>query len=303
MQKMCQMGLLIILCLFYTSISVCAGGTDMAKVLPAPACHPDWPMDGNITLFDKDTLFDHINGESELYFPYGFELLAFARYVSKIDPQSAFDADVYKMGSLLDAFGMYANYRRKDDAAVSVGVEGTASASQLLFYQDRYLVRLQASGTANPGPDIFLACARAISEKLPQGKGRPKELDAFNVPFIEQKSIRYIAQSLLGYDFFQKGIVADATLNHEPIQIVMVFETSVEKARKAFDRYSEYLKTAGENIRMTDKQLPVSLKAHDPLYGNVVVEQKGAFVYGAIRLKDDSGTQQLMETLRSMILK
>ena len=301
MQKSYRITLLTILWLLYVPFAVCAVETDIAKALPAPACIEDWPMDGNVTLFDKDTLFDHINGESELYFPYGFEALAFARYVSRNNPQAAFDADIYKMGSLLDAFGMYANYRRKDDVDVNVGAEGTASSSQLLFYQDRYFVRLQASGTTNPGSDIFLACARAISQKLPQNTGRPKELDAFIIPAIERKSTRYIAQSLLGYEYFLKGIVADAILNDEHFQVFLVLENSREAARKAFDRYGEYLKTSDKNVQITRMQHRISLKARDPMYGNVVVEQSGQYIFGAVRVKDTSGAQQLIEKLYKRI--
>jgi hypothetical protein len=288
---------LMILCLLAAPVAVFAAETDIAKALPAPACVAGWPMDGKVALFDKDTLFDRINGESELYFPYGFEALAFARYANKNNPQEAFDADIYKMGSLLDAFGMYANYRRKDDADVSVGAEGTASSSQLLFCQDRYFVRLQASGTANPGADTFLACARAISEKLPSSTGRPRELEAFNIPAVEPKSVRYIAQSLLGYDFFRKGIMADALLNDEKLQVFLVLENSPEAAKKAFDHYGQYLKTSGKHVQLDRRQHGVFLKASDPLYGNVVAEQTGQFIFGAVRVKDVSGAQQLVEKL------
>ncbi|MBI5593371.1 MAG: hypothetical protein HY881_23185 [Deltaproteobacteria bacterium] len=301
MQKNYGITHLIILWILLAPITGYSVETDIAKALPASACFEDWPMDGKVILFDKETLFDHINGESELYFPYGFEVLAFARYVSRNDPQAAFDADIYKMGSLLDAFGMYANYRRKNDADVSVGAEGTASSSQLLFYQDRYFVRLQASGTTNPGPDIFLACARAISQKLPQKTGRPKELEAFTVPGIERKSIRYIAQSLLGYEFFRKGIVADAIVNNDQVLVFLVLENSLDAARKAFDQYGEYLKTSEKNVKIAPMQHHISLKASDPLYGDVVVEQAGQYVFGAVRVKDTSGVQQLIEKLYKRI--
>jgi hypothetical protein len=293
--------ILIVIWFLFAPIAVHAVETDIAKVLPAPACIEDWPMDGKAALFDKDTLFDHINGESELYFPYGFEMLAFARYQNINNPQAAFDADVYKMGSLLDAFGMYANYRRKNDADVNVGAEGTASSSQLLFYQDRYFVRLQASGTANPGPDIFLACARAISEKLPRNTGRPKELEAFMIPAIAPKSMRYIAQSLLGYDFFRKGIVADVILNDEQVQVFLVLENSRQAARKAFDRYGEYLKTSDKNVRITRTPHRISLNAQDPLYGDVVAGLTDRYIFGVVRVKDASGARQLIEKLYKRI--
>ncbi len=288
---------LIIICLLHVPIAALAVEIDISKALPAPACAEGWPMDGKPALFDKDTLFDHINGESELYFPYGFSVLAFARYANSHNPQEAFDADIYKMGSLLDAFGMYANYRRKDDAEVNVGTEGTISSSQLLFYQDRYFVRLQDSGTAPPGPDILLACARAISRKLPRNTGRPSELEVFDIPGIEQKSVRYIAQSLLGYDFFRKGIMAETMLNNEPVQILLITENSVAAARKVFDQYVTVLKTSDKNVRIVRKPHRIFLKATDPLYGNVVVEQADRFIFGAVRVKDISGVQQLIENL------
>ena len=162
-------------------------------------------------------------------------------------------------------------------------------------------MRLQSGGTTNPGSDTFLACALAISQKLPQNTGRPKELEAFIAPAIEPKSMHYIAQSLLGYEFFRKGIVADAVLNNEPFQVFLVLENSREAARKAFDQYGEYLKTSEKNVKIARMPHQISLKATDPLYGNVVVEQAGRFIFGAIRVKDTSGAQQLIEQLDKQI--
>jgi hypothetical protein len=162
-------------------------------------------------------------------------------------------------------------------------------------------VRLQASGTANPGPDIFLACARAISEKLPRNSGRPKELEAFMIPAIAPKSMRYIAQSLLGYDFFRKGIVADVILNDEQVQVFLVLENSRQAARKAFDRYGEYLKTSDKNVRITRTPHRISLNAQDPLYGDVVAGLTDRYIFGVVRVKDASGARQLIEKLYKRI--
>ncbi|MCK9418744.1 MAG: hypothetical protein M0R70_05110 [Nitrospirae bacterium] len=275
----------------------------MEKSLPAVACAEGWTMDGKVTLFDKNTLFDRINGESELYFPYGFEKLAYARYENKQDPKIAVDADVYKMGSLLDAFGMFANYRRKDDADIAVGVQGTISSSQVFFYQDRYFVRLQVTGATSIAQEVFLACAKAISQNLPKSADRPEELDAFAVPAVVKRSERYVAQSLLGYDFFRRGLIADALLNNEQVQVFVVTEQSGDAARKTFDQYRSYLKTSGSDALVTDGKGRTSLEAIDPLYGKVFVEQAGRFVIGAVRIKDGPAAKQLVEQLRKRMSK
>jgi hypothetical protein len=289
--------ILIIICLLCTSFPVQSAEQAMDKLLPAPACADGWVMDGKVTLFDKDSLFDRINGESELYFPYGFEKLAYARYESRKDPKIALDADVYAMGSLLDAFGMFANYRRKNSTGAAIGADGTISSSQMLFYQDRYLVRLQVTGATTIGQDVLLACGKAIAQNLPQSTARPKEVDAFLVPAVVKKSERYIASSLLGYDFFRRGLIADAVLGSDEAQVFLVLEKSTDAARAAFDQYQAYLKTGGSNVRVTESSGRMSLEAVDPLYGAVVVQQTGRFLAGAVRVKDRGAAKQLIENV------
>ncbi len=289
-----------ILSLIFTSPSLYGADQVMEKVMP-PVCVEGWSMDGKVTFFDKDTLFDRIDGESELFFPYGFELLAYARYENRQDPKIAIDADVYKMGSVLDAFGMFANYRRKDDADAAIGGGGTVSSSQLFFYQDRYFVRLQITGTTSAYQDIYLTCAKAISKNLPQNTGRPRELEALMVPAVVEKSERYVAQSLLGYVFFRQGLIAEAFVNGEQLQVFIVPEQTLETARKTFDEYCSYLKQAKSDTRITREQGRTSLGALDPLYGKVYVEQAGRFVIGAVRVKDGAAAKQLVEQVRKRI--
>jgi len=278
-----------------------ASGHPAEKALPAPACAEGWALDGKVALFDKDGLFDRINGESELYFPYGFEVLAYARYENKKDRSIAVDADVYTMGSLLDAFGMFANYRRKDATEAGIGAEGTVTPSQLLFYQDRYLVRLQVTGATTVDQAVLLACAGAIAKNLPPNSGRPKELDALAVPAVVKKSERYVAQSLLGYDFFHAGLIADAIVNGVPAQVFLVPERSRDAARKTLDQYRAYLKQSGSEVRVTEAQGRTLLEANDPLYGTVLVEQAGRHLVGAVRVKDGVAARQLIEQLRARV--
>ena len=294
---------LILICSLCASLPVSGAENAAATIMPVPSCAEGWTLDGNVTFFDKDTLFDRINGESELYFPYGFEMLAYARYENKQNPAIAVDADVYKMGSLLDAFGMFANYRRKDDADIAIGAQGTISSSQVFFYQDRYFVRLQATGTTSINKDVFLACAGAISRNLPRSAGRPRELDALDVPGVLTKSERYVAQSLLGYDFFRRGLIADALLMNEQVQVFVVIERSRETALKTFDQYRVSLKSSGSTARVSEGNGRISLEAIDPLYGKVYVEQTGCYVIGAVRIKNVSAAKQLVELVRVRVGK
>ena len=284
------------------SIPVFADDMHLENLLPAHECGEEWIMKDKVILHDKDTLFDHINGEAELYFPYGFDLLATATYVNTKNPELWIVADVYRMGSLLDAFGIYSNYRKSDADGIAVGAESFVSPSQFMFYQNRYFVRLQATGTTDLKRDVFLACGQAISRKLPPKTDYPGELEILRIGPLIPKSERYIAQSLLGYKFFRRGIIADANLNNEKIQIFVVIEDSQAAARNAFSQYCSYLKTDGKDMRFTDTSQRNRVSAIDPLYGGILAAQEGHYIIGAVRLKKVSDAEQLIEQLRRKIV-
>jgi hypothetical protein len=301
---MCRSGMiyLMIICVFCAPVPLFAADRSMGNVLLAGGCSEDWVIKDKATLFNKDNLFDHINGEAELYFPYGFEVLATATYVNRRNPELWIIADVYKMGSLIDAFGIYSNYRKTNASWVTIGAEGFVSSSQLTFYQDRYFVRIQVTGTTSLKQDIFFACGRAVSQNLPLNAGPPRELEILRIPGIVPKSERYIAKSLLGYAFFHRGIIADAIIEDEQVQVFVVPEDSQDAARKVVDQYRSYLKTEGQGMKVTELSDRISIAAVDPLYGGVFVEQSGRYIVGAIRLKNPSAAKQSIEKLRGRLV-
>ena len=283
------------------AVSVFAAEDTLKQILPAPGFAPDWVMKDAVILYNNDNLFDHINGEGELYLPYGFDRLATATYLNKKNPEVWVVVDVYRMGSVLDAFGIYSNYRKADEAEARIGAEGFVSASQLMFYQDRYFVRIQVTGAMSLEQDLFVACGLAVSRNLPPSAGRPRELAVMvGIPGLVTKSERYLAQSLLGYAFFRRGMIADVMLGGERLQAFVVLENSKDAARKAFDAYRSYLQAEGQGLNVTgtgttDRR---SLTADDPLYGGVLVEQSGPNLIGAIRMKKANAAKPIIEQLR-----
>ncbi|MGV8059266.1 MAG: DUF6599 family protein [Smithellaceae bacterium] len=271
------------------------------NVLPASGFAEKWAIEDEVKLFDKDNLFDHINGEAELYFPYGFDSLAAANYINQENLDLSIVADVYKMGSLLDAFGIYSNYRKPNNSWVAIGAEGFVSASQLMFYQDRYFVRLQVSGETNLPQEILIKFAQAISGRLPEGALQPKELDILKIAVLVPKSERYLAQSLLGYAFFRKGTIADALVQNEKMQIFAICEDTPAAARKTFEQYYSYLKAEGQGIQLSEKAGQRLVIADDPLYGGIQVMQSGRYIIGTVRVKNNTIAGNVLEQLQKQI--
>jgi hypothetical protein len=172
------------------------------------------------------------------------------------------------------------------------------SSSQLLFYQDRYFVRISVSGASSLDPEVLLALSRAIALKLPYPAVKPREIAVFDIPAIVKKSERYIAQSLLGYAFFRRGIVADASLAGERVQVFVVIEDSAAVAQGTLDRYEAYLRKSGHGVGVNKAKEGISISAIDPLFGPVMIERTGRYLVGAVRMKEAMAAKPLIEQVR-----
>jgi hypothetical protein len=263
--------------------------------LPKPSCGAGWNIEGKPAVYGKDNLSDRIDGEAEIFFPYGFETLAYGRYIKG---DKAFDLDVYRMGSPLDAFGMYANYRPDGADPLQIGTDAAVTPAQLFFYQGRYFVRLQSTGEGDAGKAALAACAETASRLLPKGEGAPKEAQLLAIPEVEQSSVRYSATSLLGYDFFPRGLMADATIAGEPARAFVVMTPSPSDAAKAVQSYRSYLQEGG-SVLTTEPGGAVS--GVDPLYGKALFDQKGSYVFGFVRLKEVAAAAPALAKLRSRL--
>lgn len=278
---------------------ISAADKPIESVLPLPGFSEGWVMEGKVNSYTKDTLYEYINGESELYFPYGFEIVGSALYVKVSDPNIALVADVFKMGSLLDAFGIYSNYRMPYAEKVNIGSEGFVTQSQFMFYKDRYFVRLAASGTLTLERAVFIACAEAIAKNLPGGSSRPKELELLKIPDVIPHTEKYIAQSVLGYAFFRKGLIAEATINGEPVRVFVILDKSEKASAYTFGQCTRYLKESGVQPQISKDTRGITLIAQDPLYKSVMVRQSDRYLLGVINLKDPVKAASLIDRLQS----
>jgi len=137
-------------------------------------------------LFLTDNLFELIDGAAPAYFKFGFAALAHACYkVRGID----ITVDIYDMATPLQAFGIYAAERDADAKAVPVGAAGVAGETYLDFFQGRYYVKIESTGSKDKEMAALMMrdAAEEVSKRIGDGKSFPKELailpDANRLPW------------------------------------------------------------------------------------------------------------------------
>ena len=203
MRRTCRLLILAAAAPFIAIIALplLAAEKSVENVLPAQ-CPTGWAMDGKVATYNPDNLYKYIDGEAELYVPYGFRKAASAMYVKPGSSDVGIVVNVFEMGSLLDAFGIYSNFRTPTLEQAKIGAEGFLDESQLMFYQDRFFVQAEASGTFTEGGPVFRSCAEAILHNLPDAKETPRELDILKIPEAVPLTDKYSATALLGHSFF-----------------------------------------------------------------------------------------------------
>lgn len=277
-----------------------APGQPVEKLLPTPGFADGWMVKEKIDTYSEKDLYKYINGEAELYYPYGFKALATAMYVRSDNQEYGIIADIYEMGSPLDAFGIYSRYRDPDEETVTIGTEGFVNDSQLLFAKNRYFVRLSPSGSVTMEKSVFIACAQSIAKMIP-GSSPLTILDILKTPGVIPKTEAYIAQNVLGYAFFKKGLTADAKLNENIIRIFVVLEDSPESAVRAFEDYKAYLEKSKTSYSVNTEGTVSTIITRDPLYKGMALSRSGQFLVGAAKLSDPESALPIIKKIQSRI--
>ncbi len=147
----------------------CGGkSTSLVEVLPGADALPGWTPIGEVEIFDRENIYDLVNGQAEAFFAYGFEQVVVHGYGNAAG--AVLSVEVWQLTAPADAYGLFT--ASIAGAPVAIGNDGdTDPGRRLAFWQDRYYVHVRARQEV---PDADLrGFAEAISAALPSGGERP----------------------------------------------------------------------------------------------------------------------------------
>jgi hypothetical protein len=265
-------------------------------LLPA-RCPEGWAREGEVSLYTPDDLYKYIDGEAELYLPYGLEKAETVLYADPAHKGSGLVVNLFTMGSLLDAFGIYSNYRSTEAEPVKAGADGFVEEAQLMFYEGPYFVQIMTSGSSDQDSSLFRRCAAAVSQKLAGGAERPRELELLGVPGLVPRSERYYAGGLLGYAFLGRGLTAEVALKSGRAKAFVVLGNTAEAIKRALEAYGKQLKESKAAFHVSEVEGVLRLAATDPLYKGVLLRQSGRFAVGVAGLADPRDGEEIIAQL------
>lgn len=179
---------LVALVLASTALSGCArrepDSTTVLDLLPAQI--DSWTRGDPAAFYDRETIFDYINGAGEVYRSYAFDQVVVVVYTSAQGPEIT--VELFDMGNPADAYGVFSYARENEETGIGGGYEQKGRV--LCFWQDRYYTCVAAEERSDDSDRALLQFARAISERLPPESDPPDLVSMLPreglVPFSER---------------------------------------------------------------------------------------------------------------------
>jgi hypothetical protein len=187
-----------------------AGAADLPHpVLDPLAAKGEWKLLEPVRTFGPDNLYEEIDGEAELFLPYGMERLTVAVLGRNARPGFEVRLELFRMASPRDAYGIWSQYRYPDQEIVRIPPsEAIVSDTSADFFRGETFVRVRSK----PG-DGSRAAVVGISAEIVlriDGSGAPPEearaLDG--LPGTISGSILYQKRAMLGYECLAPGFEA-----------------------------------------------------------------------------------------------
>jgi len=247
-----------------------------------------WKLSPDLEVFNRDNLYERINGAAPLFFENNF------REMTSVDYNSGDDyitLQIYRHATPEDAFGMYASERSSDMEHYS-GIGGEAQGDEygLYFFVGPLYVKMSAN---NEGENINAALktiAAGFAGKTGYEGAYPAAVKLFPKEGMIPYSVAYITQNYIGHEFLKPVYTADYELRGKKFQLFVIDAKSTENAKQILSDYFKFTK-------QTDALVEGNLLIKDRYNGSIPVVWKGSYLIGAFDEKGDDFPKDIFDFL------
>ncbi len=144
--------------------------TAMTDLLPERIA--GWTRGDPAVSYDRETIFDYIDGAGEVYRSYAFSHVLVAVYAGPDGPDIT--VELFDMGNPADAYGVFSYAREREESGLGGGFDIVGRV--LCFWQDRYYVCVASEERTEDSNRLLMEIAHAVSERLPPASNPPELL-------------------------------------------------------------------------------------------------------------------------------
>jgi hypothetical protein len=246
----------VILCVI--TIVSCSTDGDKEKVSSMQQFLPEqvlgWKAQPETETYDRESIFQYIDGAGEVYLSYGFKKVAVTWYDKPEAPEIS--AEIFDMGKAEDAYGVFSHSRDNEESGIGQGYEYRGSL--LCFWKGPYFVCVRAEKDTPDSKEAVFALAREIDSSISETGQKPPIVDLLPTPNLSRGSVRFFhGHPSLNYHYFlaeenllQLGDETDAVLgkyNPGGVTLLCIHYPSADLASQAYNSFAEgYLPEGAE---------------------------------------------------------
>ena len=230
--------------LLFALLLIGCGGqpTSLADAFPDMDASPDWTPAGEVQVFDRDSIYDLVDGQADAFFAYGFEQVAVQDYENA--EGAVLRVEIWQLATPADAYGLFTTSISGTPVALDNGLANDGDGDpgrRLAFWQDRYYVHVRARRELDDA-DLW-GFAEAVSAALPSGGERPALVDRLppdglversGIFFHEELSIQSElwlgGENLLGLGPETDGVLARYDIGGAAARLLLVQYPDAEAA-------------------------------------------------------------------------
>jgi len=191
--------------------------------------------------FGPNNLYEEIDGEAELFLPYGFRELTVGFLHPSGNEKAEVRLEIFRQATPRDAFGVFSQQRFPDQEVADVGAaKATVSDTSLDFFQGPRFVRIRAA-SRNAGRGDLERLGREVSALLPGTGDPPPETEALRIPGLVDGSLVFQRRAILGYDVLAPGYEAKFAVPGTSATLVLITPEDAGSAAQFRERLSRSL--------------------------------------------------------------
>jgi hypothetical protein len=250
--------------------------------------------------FTPENLYEHINGNAELYLAYDVVKLTFANFQNTDNASEFLDVFIYDMGSPQNAFGIFSVERYENEPPVNLGRMAYQSGGSYFIWKGQYYIQIIASDDTDTLRKTGLDMASKISTALKDTGESVWGLSAFPRENLIPESIKFFLVDAMGLNFMGNTYTADYQKNGSRQKIFISRQSSPASAGNIIVKYADYVQKYGKG---TEKLTIDGVELMSCNMGGRydIVFQKGNLVCGVLSVKNQQDALKAAADLSEQI--
>ena len=186
--------IILLICLCWSVSDIAVGGDRLSLLLPSP--EEGWIKTQSSETYDRQNIFDYLDGGAEIYLAYDFQQLAVQKYSPVLQDslqKKSITVEIWQMNSSADAYGVFSLDREGENG--SIGQNGVYGDGYLRFWKNVYFVKILQVGDISK--ETVYRLGRGIVKKIGKEGRLPRLVQKTPSDSLVTNSICFFHQKII----------------------------------------------------------------------------------------------------------